>query len=48
MGLSEGALYRHFQSKDHLVWKTFERHYVAFATTLEALAANESTARGRK
>ena len=45
VGLSEGALYRHFQSKDDLVWKTFERHYVAFAITLEALAANESTTR---
>ena len=34
VGLSEGALYRHFESKDELVWKAFERHYVAFAATL--------------
>jgi AcrR family transcriptional regulator len=47
VGLSEGALYRHFDSKEELVWKTFERHYVAFATTLQALAASQSTARGK-
>ena len=47
VGLSEGALYRHFESKDELVWKTFERHYVAFAATLLALAENEATARGK-
>ena len=27
--ISEGALYRHFDSKDELVWQLFERHYVA-------------------
>jgi len=47
VGLSEGALYRHFESKDELVWKTFERHYVAFAATLQALAAAETTTRGK-
>ena len=47
VGLSEGALYRHFESKDELVWKTFERHYVAFAATLLALAESEATARGK-
>jgi AcrR family transcriptional regulator len=47
VGLSEGALYRHFDSKEELVWKTFERHYIAFATTLQALAASESTTRGK-
>jgi AcrR family transcriptional regulator len=47
VGLSEGALYRHFESKDDLVWKTFERHYVAFATTLQALAEHELTARAK-
>ena len=45
VGLSEGALYRHFDSKDELVWKAFERHYVAFAATLKALADQESTTR---
>jgi AcrR family transcriptional regulator len=47
VGLSEGALYRHFESKDELVWKAFERHYVAFAATLGALAQGEPTARGK-
>jgi len=47
VGVSEGALYRHFDSKDELVWRTFERHYVAFATTLEALAAKEQTTRAK-
>jgi AcrR family transcriptional regulator len=45
--LSEGALYRHFESKDELVWKAFERHYVAFAATLRQLAESEPTARGK-
>jgi AcrR family transcriptional regulator len=47
VGLSEGALYRHFESKDDLVWKVFERHYVAFAETLQALAQTEITARAK-
>ncbi len=47
VGLSEGALYRHFEGKDELVWKAFERHYVAFAVTLQELAEQESTARGK-
>jgi AcrR family transcriptional regulator len=29
VGLSEGALYRHFVSKEQLVWAVFERHYIA-------------------
>jgi len=45
--VSEGALYRHFASKEELVWKTFERHYLAFARQLHALADREATARGK-
>jgi AcrR family transcriptional regulator len=45
--ISEGALYRHFVSKDELVWAVFERHYVEFAGRLEALADSETTARGK-
>jgi len=45
--ISEGALYRHFVSKDELVWAVFERHYVEFAGRLEALAKNETTVRGK-
>ena len=43
--ISEGALYRHFVSKDELVWAVFERHYVEFAGRLDALAKAETTAR---
>ena len=45
--MSEGALYRHFVSKDELVWAVFERHYVEFAGRLDALAKAETTARGK-
>jgi AcrR family transcriptional regulator len=47
VGISEGALYRHFVSKDELVWAVFERHYVAFAGRLDALAQAETTAQGQ-
>src|SRR5262245_7584002 len=47
VGLSEGALYRHFEGKEDLVWAAFERHYVAFGETLKALADGESTTRGK-
>jgi len=43
--MSEGALYRHFASKEQLVWLVFQRHYLAFATELRALAAPEHTTR---
>jgi AcrR family transcriptional regulator len=45
VGISEGALYRHFESKEDLVWQTFEQNYLAFARELESLAAREQTAR---
>jgi AcrR family transcriptional regulator len=45
VGISEGALYRHFESKDDLVWQTFEANYTSFARELEGLAAQETTAR---
>ena len=45
--ISEGALYRHFVGKDELVWQLFERHYVAFAGRLQALADGEPAARGK-
>ena len=47
IGLSEGALYRHFESKDDLVWQAFERHYVAFARELESLATHAGTAHSK-
>jgi len=45
VGISEGALYRHFESKEDLVWQTFEQGYMSFAHELESLAARETTAR---
>ena len=45
--ISEGALYRHFVSKDELVWAAFERHYVEFADRLQSLAKSESDVRGK-
>jgi len=45
--MSEGALYRHFASKEELVWQLFERHYVEFAGRLVTLAESETTARGK-
>ena len=45
--ISEGALYRHFVSKDELVRQLFERHYVEFAGSLRSLAEPETTARGK-
>jgi AcrR family transcriptional regulator len=47
VNISEGALYRHFVSKDDLVWAAFAQHYVAFAGRLDALARAETTARGQ-
>ena len=45
VGISEGALYRHFESKDDLVWQTFEQGYTSFARELASLAARETTGR---
>src|SRR5262245_17767405 len=45
--ITEGALYRHFHSKDQLVRLLFERHYIAFAERLDSLAATEPTAHGK-
>ena len=47
LGLSEGALYRHFTSKDDLVWQLFEQHYVAFAAQLRTLAEAQPTTRDK-
>jgi AcrR family transcriptional regulator len=41
--ISEGALYRHFASKEELVWRVFEHHYVEFAHRLQALAGDAKT-----
>ncbi len=38
-GVSDGALYRHYASKDALVWALFADSYVAFARRLDNLQA---------
>lgn len=38
-GVSEGALYRHYDSKDALVWALFADSFAAFARRLDALQA---------
>src|SRR5215217_7783067 len=43
--VSDGALYRHFVSKDELVFAAFERHYVEFAHRLVGLAQAQTTTR---
>ena len=42
--ITEGALYRHFPSKEELVWRVFEHHYVSFAHRLHGLAAEATSA----
>jgi AcrR family transcriptional regulator len=45
--ITEGALYRHFPSKDELVWRAFEHHYVAFAHRLRRLADDATSTRDK-
>jgi AcrR family transcriptional regulator len=47
VGVSEGALYRHFVSKEQLVWLLFERHYVEFGARLVGLAEAEASTRAK-
>jgi len=44
VGLSDGALYRHFPSKDELVWRLFRGGFAGFAAELEHLASTERRA----
>ena len=44
VGLSDGALYRHFPSKDELVWRLFREGFAGFAAELERLASTERRA----
>jgi AcrR family transcriptional regulator len=46
-GVSEGALYRHYESKDALVWALFADSFVAFARRLDALQAKARGTRAK-
>jgi AcrR family transcriptional regulator len=46
-GVSEGALYRHYDSKDALVWALFAEGFTAFARRLDALQAAAHGTRAR-
>ena len=39
VGISEGAIYRHFRSKDELAWQLFSTHYFALAEAIDRVAA---------
>src|ERR1700686_4839648 len=39
VGFSDGALYRHYASKDELVWSLFRDSFASYAGTLADLAA---------
>jgi AcrR family transcriptional regulator len=43
-GVADGALYRHFPSKEALVWHLFAENYLGFAATLEELQRDATTA----
>ncbi len=38
-GITEGAIYRHFESKDEIGWELFHANYAIMAARLEALIA---------
>jgi AcrR family transcriptional regulator len=46
-GVAEGALYRHYPSKDELILDLFQRHYAAFAARLDALQAAQPHTRDK-
>ena len=46
-GITEGALYRHYESKEELAWLLFSDHYIQLARKLEQLQAAEPTFRGK-
>jgi AcrR family transcriptional regulator len=45
--IAEGALYRHYRSKDELIIELFSRHYAAFARRLDAVQAGHAHSRDK-
>jgi AcrR family transcriptional regulator len=46
-GVSQGALYRHYQSKEDLAWSLFSEAYLRTGAELDAIRAGERDFRGR-
>src|SRR3546814_1050327 len=46
-GIAEGTLYRHFQSKEELVWQLFSHNYLLLAAQLHALQAGRTGLRAK-
>jgi len=47
VGFSDGALYRHYASKDELVWCMFKASFESYAQITADIAAKEATSRGK-
>ncbi|HEY2891677.1 MAG TPA: TetR/AcrR family transcriptional regulator [Dongiaceae bacterium] len=47
VGFSDGALYRHYASKDELVWCMFKASFESYARITADIAASEATSRGK-
>jgi AcrR family transcriptional regulator len=45
--VAEGAMYRHFDSKDALAWELFSENFTTLASNLARLKEPHSTARGQ-
>jgi len=45
--IAEGTIYRHFPSKEELIWQLFSRNYVALAEQLDSLQARRAGLRGK-
>jgi AcrR family transcriptional regulator len=47
VGFSDGALYRHYASKDELVWCMFKASFETYSRITATIAAREATSRGK-